>query len=98
MTAPAALTTGGRLERVAEEVAGEPEPQQVRVDALEFGDHVGAERMRRQRAGRVSRVDSSFFNVLHDSADNGCLTIGYGVDIELKCLFKEFVDQNRFVR
>ena len=37
---------------------------------LELGDRLGGERVGRQRAGRVARVDAGLLDVLHDAGDD----------------------------
>ena len=40
-------------------------------------------------------MDSCFFDVLHDSADDHVLTVRKRIDIDFDCAFQEVVDQHR---
>ena len=53
------------------------------------------QRMRRQRARGIARVNSGLFDVFHDAADQSRLAIGNGIDIDFDRVFQELVDQDR---
>ena len=72
----------------------ERQRQRLRLP-LEFGDRLGGERMRRQRAGRVAGMDAGFLDVLHDPADEHVLAVGERVDVDLDGVGEVRVDQHR---
>ena len=58
--------------------------QMVRdVEALEFGDDVCAQRMRRQAAGRIARMDARFLDMFHDARDMDIRSVTQRVDVDL---------------
>jgi hypothetical protein len=59
--------------------------------ALQFVDGFLRQRVRRQRAGRVARVDASLFDVLHHAADEGGFAVGDAVDVALDGVVQEAV-------
>ena len=61
-------------------------------------DLVVAERVGRQRAGGVARVDARLLHVLHDPADDHPLAVGDGVHVDLEGVLEELVDQDRVLR
>ena len=63
--------------------------------ALELGQHLGAERMRRQRAGAVARMNAGLLDVLHDAGDEGVGAVGDAVDVDLDGIGQIAVDQQR---
>ncbi len=62
---------------------------------LELGEGRGVERVRRQRAGAVARVDAGLLDVLHDAGDERVLAVGEAVDVDLDGVGQIAVDQQR---
>ena len=64
--------------------------------ALDLVDDVRGQRVRRQRARRVARVDAGLLDVLHHAADHDRAgLVGDDVDVELDRVVEELVDQQR---
>ena len=57
-------------------------------------EHVVAERVRRQHAGRVAGVDTGLLDVLHDPADPHLLAVAQGVDVDLGRVLEEAVEED----
>ena len=55
-------------------------------------EHLLAERVRRQHAGRVARVDAGLLDVLHDAADPDVLAVADRVDVDLDRVLQEAVE------
>ena len=55
-------------------------------------------RVWRQYAGRVTGMDTGLFNMFHHTANDGFFTVTDGIYIQLKGLFKEFINEHRLVR
>ena len=62
---------------------------------VEFGDRLGREIVRRQRAGAIAGMDAGFLDVLHDAGDVGVLAVGQAVDVDLYRVGEIAVDQER---
>ena len=62
---------------------------------LQLLDHVGVERMRRQRAGEVAGMDAGFLDMLHDADDEGVLAVAEAVDVDLGGVGQIAVEQQR---
>ena len=63
--------------------------------ALDLGDHVGRQRVRRQAAGGVARVHAGLLDVFHDAADEDGFTIGQAVHVDFGGVVQEAVQQHR---
>ena len=63
--------------------------------ATQFFLNCLAQRIRRQRTGRVARVHARLFDVFHDTADNHFLTIRQRVDVDFTGVVEEAVEQDR---
>ena len=50
---------------------------------------------RGKHAGRVAGVHASFFDVLHDSADDDSMAVGERVNVNFGGFFEELIDQHR---
>ena len=61
----------------------------------DFVDHRPRQTVRRNRAGRIARVDARLLDVLHDAGHDHLLAVGNGVDVDLGGVFQEAVDQHR---
>ena len=59
---------------------------------LDLVEHLGAERHRRDHAGRVARVDAGLLDVLHDRADLDGLAVAERVDVDLDRVLEEAVE------
>ena len=59
---------------------------------------LAAERVRRQHAGRVARVDAGLLDVLHDPADPDVLAVAQRVDVDLDRVLHEAVEEDRALR
>ena len=51
--------------------------------ALQLVDDLGGQRVHRQRAGAVARMDAGLLDVLHDAGDEGVLAVAQAVDVDL---------------
>ena len=60
--------------------------------------HLGAERVRRQHAGRVAGVDAGLLDVLHDAADPDVLAVADRVDVDLDRVLEEAVEEDLALR
>ena len=58
-------------------------------------EHLLAERVRRQHAGRVARVDARLLDVLHDAGDPDVLAVAERVDVDLDRVLEEAVEKDR---
>ena len=67
----------------------------ARADLVE---HLGAERVRRQHAGRVAGVDAGLLDVLHDPADPDVLAVADRVDVDLDRVLQEAVEEDLALR
>ena len=56
--------------------------------AFDFGDGLGGQRIGRQHARGVARVDARFFDVLHNPGDVHVLTVGQRVHVHFNGVFK----------
>ena len=61
-------------------------------------EHLGAERVRRQHAGRVAGVDAGLLDVLHDPADPDVLAVADRVDVDLDRVLEEAVEEDLALR
>ena len=61
-------------------------------------EHLVAERVRRQHAGRVAGVDAGLLDVLHDPADPDVVAVAERVDVDLDRVLEEAVEEDRRVR
>src|SRR5690606_960367 len=59
--------------------------------------HVGRQRVRRQRTGRVAGMHACLFDMLHDRADHHIGAIGHRVHVDLDGAVEEVVQQHRTV-
>src|SRR6202012_767554 len=50
---------------------------------------------RREYAGAVARVDTGFFDVLHDAGDQDIFSVAEGVYVYFEGIFEETVDEYR---
>ena len=50
--------------------------------------------MRWQDAGRITRVNTGFLNVLHDPRDPNLIPIAEGININLNCVLKESIQED----
>ena len=62
-----------------------------RADLVE---HLVPERVRRQHAGGVARVDPGLLDVLHDAADPDVLAVADRVDVDLDRVLQEAVEED----
>ena len=53
------------------------------------------QRIGRQRASRITGVNASLFDMLHDGADHHLLAVANGVNIDFDCIIKEAIQQHR---
>ncbi len=60
----------------------------------DLAEHLGAERVRRQHAGRVAGVDPGLLDVLHDAADPDVLAVADRVDVDLDRVLQEAVEED----
>ncbi len=68
--------------------------RQARRGVADLPQHLGAERVRRQHAGRVARVDPGLLDVLHDAADPDVLAVADRVDVDLDRVLQEAVEED----
>ncbi len=61
-------------------------------------DRLRAQRVGRNRAGRVTRVDARLLDVLHDAADVDALAVTHRIHVDLDSTFEEAVEQHRVIR
>ena len=61
-------------------------------------DHVLAQRVRRQRAGAIARVNARLLDVLHHPADHHALAVAQRVHVHLGGVRQEAIHQNRMLR
>src|SRR5262245_58894336 len=78
----------------ADHTEGLREPARLAAQRLHL---VLTERVRRQRAGGVARVDARLLDVLHDAADEHARAVGHRVDVDLDRFLEELVDQHRML-
>ena len=69
----------------------------ARAWRLDRFDGLRRQRVRRQAAGRVARVDAGLLDVLHHAADDDVVPVGDHVDVDLDRVGQELVDQDRRV-
>src|SRR6185437_1681486 len=53
-----------------------------------------ADQVRRDNARGITRVNACILDVLHDSADDNLVPVGYRIDVGLERIFQKLVDQN----
>ena len=58
-------------------------------------EHLVAERVRRQHAGRVAGVDPGLLDVLHDPRDPDVVAVAERVDVDLDRVLEEAVEVDR---
>ena len=61
---------------------------------LELVNQISRERVRRQAAGRITRVNARLLDVLHDTADEHAFAIGQAIDIDLDGIIEEPIEQH----
>jgi len=64
----------------------------------DFLDHFFGQRVGRDDAGAVARVDSRLFNMFHDRPDDRVLTVSHAVDIDLRGVFQEAIEEDGATR
>ena len=62
--------------------------------AFHLGDHGRLQRIGRQRAGRVARMDARFLDVLHHAGNENVLAIADRVDVDFGGVGEIAVDQH----
>ena len=62
---------------------------------MQFGNDRFFERIGRERAGAVARMDAGLFDVLHDAGDEDILAVADRIDIDLDGIGKIAVDEHR---
>ena len=58
-----------------------------------FVDGIG-----RQYTGGIAGMNAGLFDMFHHAADDGILTVGNGVHIQLKGFFQELVNEHGLIR
>jgi len=62
---------------------------------FQLGDHLLVERVGRQRARRVTGVNASLLDVLHDAGDERVLAVAQAIDVDLDGVGEIAVEQQR---
>ena len=60
----------------------------------DLAQHLAAERVRRQHARGVARVDPGLLDVLHDAADPDVLAVAERVDVDLDRVLQEAIEED----
>ncbi len=65
--------------------------------AFEFGDDLRRERVDRQRAGAIARMDAGFLDMLHDASDEAFPAIAQAVHVHFDCLGQIGIEKKRIL-
>lgn len=56
--------------------------------------HRGGQTVRRNRAGRIARMDARLLDVFHHAHDDNVVAVGHAIDVHLGGVLQEAVDQH----
>ena len=59
--------------------------------------HFVAQRMGRDRAAGIARMDARLFDMFHNGGNGHLIAVNNGIDIYFNGFFKEFIHQNRSI-